>query len=50
MASKEDDVIHAEGLARTFRTRTGPVEAVCGVDLHVKEGEIVLEIAPAKAK
>jgi ABC-2 type transport system ATP-binding protein len=34
-------VIHARALARTFRTRTGPVEAVRGVDLDVEAGEIV---------
>jgi ABC-2 type transport system ATP-binding protein len=39
-------VIHAEGLARTFRTRTGPVEAVRGVALDVKEGEIVGFLGP----
>ncbi len=39
-------MIHAEGLARTFRTRTGPVEAVRGVDLDVKEGEIVGFLGP----
>jgi ABC-2 type transport system ATP-binding protein len=46
VAPEEDDVIHAEGLARTFRTRTGPVEAVRGVDLDVREGEIVGFLGP----
>jgi hypothetical protein len=31
-------VIHAGGLARSFRTRRGTVEAVCGVDIHVAPG------------
>jgi ABC-2 type transport system ATP-binding protein len=39
-------VIHAEGLTRTFKTRTGPVEAVRGVDLEVKDGEIVGFLGP----
>lgn len=34
-------IIMAEGLARTFRTRSGAVEAVRGVDLEVGAGEIV---------
>jgi ABC-2 type transport system ATP-binding protein len=39
-------VIHARALARTFRTRTGPVEAVRGVDLDVEAGEIVGFLGP----
>ena len=39
-------MIHAEGLTRTFRTRTGPVEAVRGVDIDVKDGEIVGFLGP----
>jgi ABC-2 type transport system ATP-binding protein len=39
-------VIHARALARTFRTRTGPVEAVRGVDLDVEPGEIVGFLGP----
>jgi ABC-2 type transport system ATP-binding protein len=39
-------VIHARGLARTYRTRTGPVEAVRGVDLDVAAGEIVGFLGP----
>jgi ABC-2 type transport system ATP-binding protein len=39
-------VIHARSLARTFRTRTGPVEAVRGVDLDVATGEIVGFLGP----
>jgi ABC-2 type transport system ATP-binding protein len=39
-------VIHARSLARTFRTRTGPVEAVRGVDLDVEAGEIVGFLGP----
>ncbi len=39
-------MIHARGLARTFRTRTGPVEAVRGVDLDVEAGELVGFLGP----
>jgi len=39
-------VIHARALARTYRTRTGPVEAVRGVDLDVTAGEIVGFLGP----
>jgi ABC-2 type transport system ATP-binding protein len=39
-------MIHARSLARTFSTRTGPVEAVRGVDLDVAEGEIVGFLGP----
>jgi ABC-2 type transport system ATP-binding protein len=38
--------ITARALARTFRTRTGPVEAVRGVDLEVESGEIVGFLGP----
>jgi ABC-2 type transport system ATP-binding protein len=39
-------VITARGLARTFTTRTGPVEAVRGIDLDVDAGEIVGFLGP----
>jgi ABC-2 type transport system ATP-binding protein len=39
-------VIHAQQLARTFSTRTGPVEAVRGVDIDVEKGEIVGFLGP----
>jgi ABC-2 type transport system ATP-binding protein len=39
-------MIHARQLARTFKTRTGPVEAVRGVDLDVEAGEIVGFLGP----
>jgi ABC-2 type transport system ATP-binding protein len=39
-------MIEARGLARTFRTRKGPVEAVRGVDLTVHAGEIVGFLGP----
>ena len=41
-----DAVIESRGLARTFRTRTGLVEAVCDVDFHVARGEIVGFLGP----
>jgi ABC-2 type transport system ATP-binding protein len=39
-------VIHARGLARTFRTRRGTVEAVTGVDIDVAPGELVGFLGP----
>src|SRR5581483_2021713 len=39
-------MIEARGLARTFRTRKGLVEAVRGVDLSVRAGEIVGFLGP----
>ncbi|NEE00502.1 ATP-binding cassette domain-containing protein [Phytoactinopolyspora halotolerans] len=39
-------MITARGLARTFQTRTGPVEAVRGVDIDVADGEIVGLLGP----
>lgn len=39
-------MIHARELARTYKTRTGPVEAVRGVDLDVEAGEIVGFLGP----
>jgi len=39
-------VIEASGLARTFTTKRGPVEAVRGVDFHVARGEIVGFLGP----
>jgi ABC-2 type transport system ATP-binding protein len=41
-----DRVITARGLARTFRTRRGAVEAVTGVDIDVAEGELVGFLGP----
>jgi ABC-2 type transport system ATP-binding protein len=39
-------VIHARGLARTFRTRRAVVEAVAGVDIDVADGELVGFLGP----
>jgi ABC-2 type transport system ATP-binding protein len=39
-------VITARALARTFQTKTGPVEAVRGIDLDVAAGEIVGFLGP----
>lgn len=39
-------IISTASLARTFRTKTGAVEAVRGVDLTVREGEILGFLGP----
>ena len=39
-------MIHARGLSRSFRTKTGPVVAVREIDLDVAEGEIVGLLGP----
>ncbi|WP_217213142.1 ABC transporter ATP-binding protein [Streptomyces sp. AC550_RSS872] len=39
-------IISTAGLARTFQTRLGPVEAVRGIDLTVREGEILGFLGP----
>ena len=39
-------MIHARGLARTFRTRRGAVVAVAGVDIDVAPGELVGFLGP----
>ncbi|WP_328553375.1 MULTISPECIES: ABC transporter ATP-binding protein [unclassified Streptomyces] len=39
-------IISTAGLARTFRTRHGPVEAVRGIDLTVRPGEILGLLGP----
>jgi ABC-2 type transport system ATP-binding protein len=41
-----DPLIEVRGLARTFRTKAGPVEAVRGIDLEVRAGEIVGLLGP----
>ncbi|NUS44574.1 MAG: ATP-binding cassette domain-containing protein [Mycobacteriaceae bacterium] len=39
-------VIRVRGLARTFQTKTGPVEAVTGIDFDVADGEIIGLLGP----
>ena len=50
MPTKEQDVIHARGLARSFTTKKGrektEVKAVDGVDIDVEDGEIVGFLGP----
>ncbi len=41
-----DAIIDARGLARSFKTKAGPVEAVKGVDITVAPGEIVGLLGP----
>jgi ABC-2 type transport system ATP-binding protein len=40
------EMIAARGLARSFKTKAGPVEAVRGIDFDVAEGEIVGLLGP----
>ena len=42
----DEGVIETRDLRRTFRTRTGAVEAVAGVDMHVAGGEIFGFLGP----
>ena len=44
--SRPELAISTSGLRRTFRTRSGEVEAVAGVDLEVRSGEIVGFLGP----
>ena len=44
-AAQNPSVIEVRGLTHTFRTRTGPVEAVKGIDFDVREGEICAAIS-----
>jgi len=39
-------MISVRGLSQTFKTRTGPVDAVSGIDFDVKEGEILGLLGP----
>src|SRR3954462_3668157 len=41
-----DQMIAARALARSFKTKAGPVDAVKGVDLDVRPGEIVGLLGP----
>src|SRR4051794_12912946 len=41
-----EDMITARALARSFKTKAGPVEAVRGVDIEVRAGEIVGLLGP----
>src|SRR6185437_15621455 len=41
-----EDMINAHGLARSFKTKTGPVEAVRAIDLDVRAGEIIGLLGP----
>jgi ABC-2 type transport system ATP-binding protein len=43
---KEHPLIHARGLARTFKTKSGPVDAVLPIDFDVEPGEIVGMLGP----
>ena len=46
MSDRPAAVIETRGLRRTFKTRTGTVEAVVGVDLRVEAGEVFGFLGP----
>ena len=46
MNEPRDAVIETRGLRRVFKTRTGTVEAVAGVDLRVEAGEVFGFLGP----
>ena len=46
MSDRPDAVIETRGLRRVFKTRTGTVEAVAGVDLRVAAGEVFGFLGP----
>lgn len=45
-SQNDDGMILARGLSRRFSTKSGPVEAVQGIDLSVRSGEIVGLLGP----
>ena len=46
MSTARDAVIETRGLRRVFKTRSGTVEAVAGVDLRVEAGEVFGFLGP----
>jgi len=46
MSTARDAVIETRGLRRVFKTRSGAVEAVVGVDLRVEAGEVFGFLGP----
>src|SRR3979490_1259913 len=46
MNQPRDAVIETRGLRRVFKTRSGTVEAVAGVDLRVEAGEVFGFLGP----
>ena len=46
LGGMSEDMITARALARSFKTKAGPVEAVRGVDIDVHAGEIVGLLGP----
>jgi len=46
MGTDRADVIVTRGLRRTFKLRRGPVEAVAGIDLHVRANEVFGFLGP----
>jgi ABC-2 type transport system ATP-binding protein len=45
-ATAEETVIRTHDLRKTFKSRTGPIDAVRGVDLQVRKGEIFGFLGP----
>src|SRR5579862_9168753 len=45
-AGSGEAAVEVEGLVKTYRSRAGTVEAVCGVDLRVEAGEVFGFLGP----
>src|ERR1017187_1789345 len=45
-AQTNQPMVEARGLGRTFRTRTGAVQAVAGVDFAIQAREVVAFLGP----
>ncbi|HBP18742.1 MAG TPA: multidrug ABC transporter ATP-binding protein, partial [Planctomycetes bacterium] len=45
-AEESSAVIRARGLGKTYESKAGPIEAVSGLDLEVREGEIFGLLGP----
>jgi len=46
-ASAVDPILRANGVVKSYRTGTNEVHALCGVDLEVRPGELVMVMGPS---